>query len=318
MVSTGNKSRPAQSGRKSKFITCPECGGRKIARIPRSGESVCANCGLVISERRIDTGPEWRAFTADERTARTRTGGPVKYTHHDKGLATTLGWRNTDSSGRKLSSRRRAEIARLRKWQLRSRVHSSVDRNLSQALSELERLSSQLELKRGVKELAAMLYRKAIVNRLIRSRSIDALVAAAVYAACRIRQIPRSLKEIADPSHIDWKKVGRHYRLLVRKLKIKMPIPDPSNYVPKLITELGLPGIMQEKVLEVLDRAKAHGGLIIGRDPRGLAAGAIYIASILTDNRVTQREIASAAGVTEVTVRNRYKDLVRKLELSLP
>ena len=270
----------------------------------------------MISERRIDTGPEWRAFTADERKARTRTGGPVKYTHHDKGLATTLGWRNRDSSGRKLSSRRRAEIARLRKWQIRSRVHSSVDRNLSQALSELERLSSQLELKRGVKELAAMLYRKAIVNRLIRSRSIDALVAAAVYAACRIRQIPRSLKEIAEPSHIDWKKVGRHYRLLVRKLKIKMPIPDPSNYVPKLITELGLPGVMQEKVLEVLDQAKAHGGLIIGRDPRGLAAGAIYIASILTDNRVTQREIASAAGVTEVTVRNRYKDLVRKLEIS--
>lgn len=287
-----------------------------MVKIPRSGESVCAKCGLVVTERRIDTGPEWRAFTADERKARTRTGGPVKYTHHDKGLSTTLGWRNKDSSGRRLSSKRRAEIARLRKWQIRSRVHSSVERNLSQALSELERLSSQLELKKGVKELAAMLYRKAIVNRLIRSRSIDALVAAAIYAACRLRQIPRSLKEIAEHSHMDWKKIGRHYRLLVRKLKIKMPIPNPSNYVPKLITELGLPGEMQEKVLEVLDDAKAHGGLIIGRDPRGLAAGAIYIASILTDNRVTQREIASAAGVTEVTVRNRYKDLVRQLEIT--
>jgi transcription initiation factor TFIIB len=287
-----------------------------MVQIPRSGESVCARCGLVVRERSIDTGPEWRAFTADERKARARTGSPVKYTHHDKGLSTTLGWRNQDSSGRRLSSRRRAEIARLRKWQIRSRVHSSVERNLSQALSELERLSSQLELKRSAKELAAMLYRRAIVKRLIRSRSIDALVAAAVYAACRLRKIPRSLKEIGEHSNVEWKAIGRHYRLLVRRLNIKMPIPNPSNYVPKLITELGLPGTMQEKVLEVLDDAKAHGGLITGRDPRGLAAGAIYIASILTDNRVTQREIAAAAGVTEVTVRNRYKDLVKQLEIS--
>jgi transcription initiation factor TFIIB len=168
-----------------------------------------------------------------------------------------------------------------------------------------------------VKELAAMLYRKAIVKRLIRSRSIDALIAASVYAACRLRKIPKSLKEIARSSSMDWKKIGRHYRLLTRKLKLKMPIPSPKTYVPKLITQLDLPGVMQEKVLEILDDAKAHGGLVTGRDPRGLAAGAIYIASIITDNRVTQREIARASGVTEVTVRNRYKDLVRNLEITL-
>jgi transcription initiation factor TFIIB len=205
----------------------------------------------------------------------------------------------------------------MRKWQRRARVHSSADRNLTQALSEIDRLASQMGLKKGVKELAAMLYRKLIVKRLVRSRSIDALAAASVYAALRLRKIPRSLKEVATFSHLDSRIIGRHYRLLVRKLQLRMPVPEPKNYVPKLINELGLPGEMQEKVLKVLQDARDYKSLITGRDPRGLAAGALYIASILTDNRVTQREISEAAGVTEVTVRNRYKELVRKLQITM-
>ncbi|TFG30136.1 transcription initiation factor IIB, partial [Candidatus Thorarchaeota archaeon] len=253
------------------------------------------------------------AFTADERKARTRTGGPIRYTYADKGLSTMIGWGSKYSTSKNFSPERRAEIARMRKWQIRSRMHDSIERNLTQALSEIDRLSSQMSLKKGVKELAATIYRKLIVKRLVRSRSIDALSAAAVYAALRLRRLPRSLKEISKHTHLDWKVIGRYYRLLVSKLNLRMPVPDPMNYVPKLISKLELPGEMQEKVLEVLQQAKDHAGLTSGRDPRGLAAGAIYIASILTDNRVTQREIAYASGVTEVTVRNRYKELVRVL-----
>lgn len=301
--------------KQSKPFTCSDCGSHKTIHISESGDTVCAKCGLVIHEREINPGPEWRAFTADERNARTRTGSPIRYTSSDKGLSTMIGYGNADTYGRKLSPERRAAITRMRKWQIRSRVHSSVDRNLSQALSEIDRMSSQMGLKQSVKELAAMLYRQLIVKKLVRSRSIDALAAASIYAALRLRKIPRSLKEISQHSHLHWKVIGRYYRLLVRKLQLKMPIPDPMNYVPKLIIKLELPGEMQTKVFEVLQKAKDHEGLITGRDPKGLAAGAIYIASILTDNRVTQREIASAAGVTEVTVRNRYKELVRELEI---
>lgn len=299
----------------SESFSCPECGFQRTVRIEKNGETVCGGCGLVISERRIDNRQEWRAFTADERKSRARTGGPTKYTIHDKGLSTVIGWGHKDSSGRKFSSERRAEISRLRKWQIRSRVHSSVDRNLSQAMSEIERLSSQLGLKSNVTELAAMLYRKLIVKKLVRSRSIDALAAASIYAALRLREMPRTLKEIGRYSYQDWKVIGRYYRLLVQKLKLRMPVPDPMNYVPKFITKLGLPGKMQEIVLDVLQDAKDHGRLLIGRDPKGIAAGALYIASILTDNKVTQREIASVAGVTEVTVRNRYKELVQELKI---
>ncbi len=297
--------------------TCSECGSQKTVQISQTGETVCAECGLVVSEKLIDYGPEWRAFTAEERRARARTGGPMKQTAHDKGLSTVIGWRNRDSSGKKFTSERRAQITRLRKWQIRSRVHSSVERNLSQAMSELERLASQMGLKSSVKELAATLYRKLITKKLVRSRSIDALAAASIYAALRLREIPRSLKEIGRHTYLDWKQIGRHYRLLVRKLKLRMPIPDPMNYVPKLIMNLELPAVMQETVLKILQDAKDHGRLLIGRDPRGIAAGALYIASILTDNRVTQRQISLVAGVTEVTVRNRYKELVRELKIEV-
>jgi transcription initiation factor TFIIB len=306
----------AEDSRSDSF-TCSDCGSHKAIQIMRTGETVCAKCGLVVIERRIDKGPEWRAFTADERKSRARTGSPIRYTSHDKGLSTVIGWGYKDSSGKKFSSKRRAEISRLRKWQIRSRVHSSADRNLSQAMSEIERLSSQLGLDRNISELAAMLYRKIIIKKLLRSRSIDALAAASIYAAFRLRKIPRSLKEIGRHTYISWKSIGRYYRLLVQKLKLRMPIPDPVNYVPKFITKLELPGDMQETVLDVLHDAKNHSRLLIGRDPRGIAAGAVYIASILTDNRVTQREIAAVAGVTEVTVRNRYKELVRMLEIEI-
>jgi transcription initiation factor TFIIB len=116
---------------------------------------------------------------------------------------------------------------------------------------------------------------------------------------------------------VNRKKIGQHYRLLVEKLKLKMPISDPANYVPRFITQLNLPGEVQQEVLKILERAKENRTLVTGRDPRGLAAAAIYIASILTDNRVTQRDIAMAAGVTEVTVRNRYKELVQKLKITM-
>jgi len=316
MSSRSDKKAPKGKEKESGF-TCQECGSKEVVQNLEKGESVCAGCGLVISESRIDTGPEWRAFTSDEKDARSRAGAPTNYAIHDKGLSTMIDWRDHDSQGKRFTAKKRSEIYRLRKWQIRTRVHSSVDRNLAQAMSELDRLSSQLGLTKSIKELAALLYRKLIVRRLARSRSIDAMVGAAIYAACRLRKAPRSLEEIARHSRVNRKKIGQHYRLLVEKLNLKMPISAPANYVPRFITELNLPGIVQQKVIEILEMAKKNRTLITGRDPRGLAAAAIYIASILTDHRVTQRDIAMAAGVTEVTVRNRYKELVQKLNITM-
>ncbi len=296
---------------------CPECGSTDIIIDPERGDRVCGNCGLVISDHFIDSGPEWRAFDQGERDRRSRTGAPISFSIHDKGLSTVIDWRDQDATGKKFSAKRRSEIYRLRKWQIRTRVHSSVDRNLAQAMSELERLASQLSLSKSITELAALLYRKMVVQKLARSRSIDAMVGAAIYAACRMRNSPRSLEEIAKESRVSKKKIGQHYRLLVDRLKLKMPISDPANYIPRLISQLNLPPRVQRRAIEIIRKAKEKRTLVTGRDPRGLAAAAIYVASILEDAKVTQREIAVAGGVTEVTVRNRYKELVRKLKITL-
>ena len=316
-TNTNRTEKRGERARSKSGFTCSECGGTEVVQDLEKGERICAACGLVISDHRIDTGPEWRAFTADEKDARSRTGAPTNYAIHDKGLSTMIDWRDHDSQGKRFTAKKRSEIYRLRKWQIRTRVHSSVDRNLAQAMSELDRLASQLGLTRSIKELAALLYRKLIIRRLARSRSIDAMVGASIYAACRLRSAPRSLEEISRHSRVTKKKIGQHYRLLVEKLGLRMPISEPANYVPRFITQLGLPGKVQRKVLEILENAKKQRSLITGRDPRGLAAAAIYIASILEDSRVTQRDIALAAGVTEVTVRNRYKELVKRLNITM-
>ncbi|MGY5873381.1 MAG: transcription initiation factor IIB [Candidatus Thorarchaeota archaeon] len=297
--------------------SCPECGALEVVRDNEKGEIICAGCGLVLSEHRIDTGPEWRAFTSAERDSRSRTGAPASYTMHDKGLSTMIDWRDRDGKGGSFTAKQRAQIYRLRKWQIRTRVHSSLDRNLAQAMTEIDRLSSQLGLSPSLKEHAARLYRKLIAGRLWRSRSIDATAAAAVYAACRHRGNPRSVEEIAEHSREGKKKISAHYRMLVTKLKIRMPISSPEMYVPRFVSELGLPREVQRTTMEILARAKEVRGLVTGRDPRGLAAAAIYVSSIMNDCRVTQRDISRVSGVTEVTIRNRYKELVSKLELTM-
>ncbi|RDE12668.1 MAG: transcription initiation factor IIB [Candidatus Thorarchaeota archaeon] len=308
--SPAGKGTPPQNSQEPS--TCPECGSTSVVEDATRGERVCGGCGLVLSDHRIDTGAEWRAFSSEESDARSRVGAPLRYTVHDKGLTTVIDWRDRDTAGRKLTPTRRSEIYRLRRWQIRSRVHSSMDRNLAQAMSELERLSSQLGIPKQIRELAALLYRKSILQKLVRGRSIEAMVAATLYAACRIRSKPRPLDEVADTSRVDKKKLGQCYRLLLRSLEIKIPLSNPVDYISRFASELSLSSPVQLRTVEILNQSRDM-GLTIGRDPLGLAAAAIYVASIMMDERRTQREIAEVARVTEVTVRNRYKEIVRVL-----
>jgi transcription initiation factor TFIIB len=278
---------------------------------------ICSACGLVIEEKSVDQGPEWRAFSSIEEKARSRTGSPATLTVHDKGLSTMIDWRDRDAHGNKLDPSMRAKIYRIRKWQVRTRVHSSIDRNLAHAMSELDRLSSQLSIPRGVKEAAAMIYRKAIDKKLIRGRSIEAMVGASIYASCRSRKIPRTLDEIAKFSRIKKKELGRCYRLILRELEIKIPLASPVDFITRFGAELHISGIAQRKAIDILERAKT-GGITVGKDPTGLAAAALYISTLKEGERRTQREIAEIAHVTEVTVRNRYKELAGFLQIKVP
>ncbi len=245
-----------------------------------------------------------------------RTGAPMTYTIHDKGLSTTIGWKNKDSYGKSIPTRNRAQLYRLRKWQRRIRVSNATERNLAFALSELDRMASGMGLPRNVRETAAMVYRKAVNKNLIRGRSIEGVVAASLYAACRQCNVPRTLDEIANSSRVGRKEIGRTYRFMTRELKLKLMPTKPQDYVSRFCSELKLTGEVQSRAVEILKDAQDK-ELTSGRGPTGVAAAAIYISSILSNERRTQREVADVAGVTEVTIRNRYKELTEKLGIKV-
>jgi len=295
---------------------CPECGSKTIINDEDSGEIICGNCGLVLTESTINKGPEWRAFTQSEKESRSRVGVPVSFSVHDKGLTTMIGRVGRDAFGRKIPLKTRLQMLRLRKWQIRSRVHSSVDRNLAQAMAELDRLTDKLHIPPPIKEKAAIIYRKALDKGLVRGRSISAISAAALYASCRITQTPRTLREISRHSPIDKKDIARCYRLLLRELNIQMPIPAAQLRVPKIAARAGIGERTQHTAIEILRKAEVL-KTTAGKDPMGLAAAALYIACVMNDEKRTQKMIADAAGVTEVTIRNRYKGLKEALKLEI-
>jgi transcription initiation factor TFIIB len=296
---------------------CPECTSKNLVHDCDSGETICGDCGLVLYEQMLDKGPEWRAFTQQEKASRSRVGAPTSYSIHDKGLSTTISQVDRDAFGRKIPLSTRLQMWRLRKWQIRSRVHSSFDRNLAQAMSELERLSSKVNVSPPIKEKAAVVYRKALDKGLVRGRSINAIAASSLYAACRQSGSSKTLREIAEASLVNKKDVSRCYRLLLQELHVQMPISDPLTYVSKIAEKNGISGKTQGVAIAILREAKQK-RFSAGKDPMGMAAAALYIACLQSNEKITQKDIAEASGVTEVTVRNRYKALQRQLKIQIP
>jgi transcription initiation factor TFIIB len=237
------------------IFQCPKCGSTHLSRDYRRGELICKDCGLVIEEDFIDHGPEWRAFDSEQREKRARTGSPMTYTIHDKGLSTMIGWKNRDSYGKSIPTRNRAQLYRLRKWQRRIRIADAIERNLAFALSELDRMASGMGLPRNVRETSAMIYRKAVLKNLIRGRSMEGVSAAALYAACRQCNVPRTLDEIAVSSRVSRKEIGRTYRFIARELGLKLMPTSPQDYISRFCSELKLSGDVQAKTLEILKKA---------------------------------------------------------------
>lgn len=307
---------PAQRAETMKVQVCPECGSARLMRDYESAEIVCMDCGIVVASKIADRGPEWRAFDDEQRTKRARVGAPLTYTIHDKGLSTMIDWHDRDIYGKSLSPGQKAQVYRLRKWQRRIRVSDATERNLAFALSEITKIANNLNLPKNILETASVIYRKAVKERLIRGRSIQGVTAASIYVACRKCGLPRTLEEIAQASSLNKKEVGRSYRFLIKELNYFIPPLKPSQCITKFSNQLTMPGIVEEIAHKILNTAKEL-KLTSGRGPTGIAAAASYIASVLTGERKTQREIAEIAQVTEVTIRNRYKELVERLAFEI-
>ena len=217
---------------------CSECKSEHIVRDYKRGEITCSNCGLVVDDQVIDQGPEWRAFDSEQNERRARGGAPMTVMVHDKGLSTDIGWGGRDIYGNNVPTKNRSQVYRMRKWQNRTRASNSADRNLAQALNELNRLASKIGLHRQVREEAAMLYRRAVQDNLVRGRSVEGVAAAALYGACRRCEVPRTLTEITEASRASKKEVGRTYRYISRELKLNLQPASPSVYIVRFCREL--------------------------------------------------------------------------------
>ena len=261
-----------------------------------------------MKEKVVEAGPEWRSFSSEEKDNKSRTGSPTSIAIHDMGLATVIGDVNRDASGKSLSGSMKSTVERLRTWDRRSQVHESADRNLRQAFSELRRFSDKLTVSEAVTEKAAYFYRKAFERGLVRGRSITSIIAASLYAACRDMEVPRTLKDVAAVSNVKRKDLARSYRLLLKEMDIKMPVADSLRCVSRIASRAGVSEKTQRRAREILVTAKQM-RITAGKDPMGFAASALYVACTLEGETKTQKDVAEAAGVTEVTIRNRYKGL---------
>ncbi len=297
-------------------ISCPDCKNDvNFIHDYERGEIICENCGIVISEKIIDQGPEWRAFNNSEKEKRSRTGSPISYTIHDKGLSTVIDRHNIDIHGKKLSGKTCQKFYRIRKWHRRSLIIDSTARNLSTAMTELDRLTSQLDITKGVKESAAIIYHKALDRNIIRGRSINTMITATLYIACKLRKVPVTLDDILKYTQINKKKLGRAYRLLIQGLGIKIPILNAKDFISRICADLELSNQVQKKACEIINLANNQ-NITTGKEPMGLAAAAIYIAGILEDERITQMKLAKMTHISEVTIRSRCKDLKTKLKIN--
>jgi transcription initiation factor TFIIB len=296
----------------SEELVCPECSGT-LVNDAEHGETVCEECGLVVEEDEIDPGPEWRAFDSKEKDKKSRVGAPTTQMMHDKGLSTNIGWQDKDAYGNALSSRQREKMQRLRTWNERFRTRDSKERNLKQALGEIDRMASALGLPENVRETASVIYRRALDENLLPGRSIEGVSTAALYAAARQAGTPRSLDEIANVSRVEKDEIARTYRYVVRELSLEIQPADPESYVPRFASDLDLSEEVERRARQLLQNAKEQ-GVHSGKSPVGLAAAAVYAASLLTNEKVTQSEVSEVANISEVTIRNRYHELLEAEE----
>ncbi|PIN88718.1 hypothetical protein COU61_03760, partial [Candidatus Pacearchaeota archaeon CG10_big_fil_rev_8_21_14_0_10_35_13] len=282
---------------------CPECGSSSLTYDSQRGEVMCNNCGLLVEEKMVDTGHEVHA-QFDKGDKKGRGGAPMSMQKFDKGLTTNVG---EISDIYRLEGKQTRKFLRLKKWQ--ERVSTSIERNLRLAMAELRRVSSFLNLPMVVRDEASRVYNFVLQRGLVRGRSMESVIAACVYAACRSYNIPRTLDEIANASDVERKEIGRTYRFIIRKLGIKVTPSSPKDYISRFASILKLSPKTQNEALKILKKADIS-ELTSGRGPAGIAAAALYVAALINDEKKTQREVADVAGITEVTIRNRYKELI--------
>lgn len=304
MATSDNADRQTQGEtRNESTASCPECGGQIRSR---SNERICVDCGLVLDDRPIDTGPEWRPFDGDERE---RTGAPLTPTRHDRGLSTEL-WGSKDANGNAVSPQKRRQLGRLKREHTRGRWRSKSERNLAHGLSETRRVVSALDLPQSIRDQACALFRSAANEDLLPGRSIEAIAAGSVYAACWCTGLPRTLEEVATVAGVGLDGVENGYSVLNRELGLPAQVMRPDAFVPRFASTLHLPERIRRRARKLADVA-ADVGVSTGTQPTGFAAACIYTAAQEQGFPITQARIAEVAGTSAATIRT-HRDALQE------
>ena len=280
-----------------------------------SGEVICSNCGMVISDKIQDINhSERRTFSSEEVSTKgnRRTGSPTSLAKHDMGLSTIIGRINKDAAGNKLDVITSSNMSRLRTWDIRTQYHTSTKKNLALAFNELDMLKDKLGLSDAAVEKTAYIYRKAQARRLVRGKSITAFVTAAVYTSCREMEIPWTLKDLTAASNIKRKDIARNYRMIISELDLKIPNADPMKCIAKVANKANLTENTKRQAISIMKEV-IEKQISAGKKPMGLAATVLYLSCLKTGEDTTQIQMADAAGVTEVTVRNLLRELKTNL-----
>jgi len=276
---------------------------------PTTGEVVCRRCGTVVRERLVDeTGGEspvehgeWKGYDYH--------GPPATLTRHDMGVSSVISREDRDAGGAALGAEVRAMMRRLRLWDGRNKVHGGAERGLVRALDLVDILDGKLSLPPAVIERAALVYRRARERGLTRGRSVDAFAAASLLAAVRELGVPRRISDVAAAAGMRRREVYAAYRLLVDGgIAGTARVPQvPEEFVPRVASVAGLPEAAARRALEIVREAReSRPDAIIGKDPVGVAGAAVYVAAKLlgAGDGLTENQLASALGVTDMTLRH--------------
>jgi transcription initiation factor TFIIB len=300
------------------IIQCETCDPSESKMITdvESGEIICNQCGIVVVQDLEDNKKIWHK--AEDNTSDTRNGNPSSLTLYDKGLATLIGNTNRDASGNVINSMMMTRLNKMRFHDKRSQINHSA-RNLIRAFRQLDSLKDKLGLSNAVIEKTAYIYRKVQEAGLVRGRKVNTVLIASVYVACREFGIPRTLREISSANNEKYRETARVYRQIVLHLGKQVPQIDLFRYVEKIGKKANLEEKNIRQALRLLKKVQ-DAGLTAGKEPMGIVGAVIYLSLPKSDENirqrvVTQAVIADAAGVSEVTIRNVYKEIEKKISL---
>jgi len=301
---------------------CPECKSTLVDDM-QNGEIICSGCGVVVADQIADFGPETISSNLEDKMKLARATGQTTYSQHDLGITTEISISAKDFSGKTINHEVANQMHNLRKWQQRIRVSSPRERRLANVLAKMGETCDGLSLSKNVLETASMIYRNLDGHVDVKGKSVVSITAATIYMACKQCAVVRSLEEICRgicPSKdvkSKTKLAARYYRTMVMEMgQVTAPVVTMDKYISKIANMTQTEVRVERLALEIAEKTK-DSNISDGKAPNGIAAACLYVASVLLGQNVLQRDVSSVAGVTEVTIRNRCKEILTCYKLKI-